>query len=199
MDRPVVVGLLGGIGSGKSAACLILQRLGAEGVCADGITRKLLKNDEIKNQITGAFGKGVLDGSENIDRKKLADYAFSSRNNLKKIESILHPPVIMETIEKINMTPAGKVFVIDAPLLLESGMHHLCDYLIFIDAYKENRLIRAARKSRWTYREIERRQRFQRPLATKRKAADFVISNNGNLGELKKQLQEIYRIIKRKK
>jgi len=199
MRRPIVVGLTGGIGSGKSTAARILRKLGADGICLDESARKLLGTAGIRQEVVREFGKGVLGNDGTIDRKKLAQVAFSSRRNIRKLEAVIHPAVIMETIRRLNRAPAGKVFVIDAPLILESGMHHLCDFLIFIDADGGTRLKRAERAHGWDAEEVRRRQRFQKPLAVKKRAADFLVTNNGGMEELKKQLREILKKVKDKR
>ena len=199
MNKPIVVGLLGGIGSGKSIAARILQELGADGICLDTAAKRLLGTAAIREKVVREFGKNVLGNGDTIDRRKLAQLVFSNKKNIKRLEAIIHPAVIMKTIEKLNRTPAGRIFVIDAPLILESGMHHLCDVLIFIDAESKTRLKRAQSAHGWNGEEVKRRQSFQKPLAVKKKAADFVVTNNGGIDGLRRQLQKIFRKVQGKK
>jgi len=200
MDKAVIVGFLGGIGSGKSTAARIMQRMGADCVCADKIAQALLEEERYKKQVLEEFGREILDGRGEIDKKKLAAKAFSTKRSLKKLNSILHPPVISEIVQRIGQTPAGRVFIIDAPLLFETGMQALCDVLIFIESQKSRRAARIAEDRGWNSSEIESRQRFQRPLRLKRGIADFVISNEGDLRTFEKQVKEVYeRIMKKMK
>jgi dephospho-CoA kinase len=198
MKKPVVVGLLGGIGSGKTIAADMLREFGAEGVCLDTLAKGLLKDAGIKDRIVKAFGSDVLSATGRIDRRKLAEKAFSGRRKVKALEAIIHPAVIMKTIERLNATPAGKVFVIDAPLVLESGLHHLCDFLVFVDARKSVRLKRAQESRGWGEEEIKRRERFQKSLGAKKRAADFIVKNEGSLTALKKRMKSIYGKVKGK-
>ena len=198
MDKPIIVGFLGGIGSGKSTAARIMRSLGADCVCADKMALALLEKERYKKAIIEEFGREILDGKGKIDKKKLAAMAFSTERNLKKLNSILHPPVVSGIVQRIGRTPPGRVFVIDAPLLFETGMQALCDFLFFIESKKNRRLARIANERGWSKDDIQRRQRFQMPLRRKRKVADLVISNDGDLKTFEKQVKEIYESIRKK-
>lgn len=201
----VVVGLIGGIGSGKSTVARIFAELGAEAIFADDMTKRLLSEPRVKERLVSEFGEAILDGNGNISHKNLSDIAFESKINLDTLNSILHPRIVSQIKRQISAIEAEtahlhsieqegaerKVVIIDAPLLLETNSVSLVDYLLFVDATERRRRNRVKNRG-WDAEELKRREAFQLPLEQKRAVADFIIENNGNLSKTKEEVRQVY-------
>jgi dephospho-CoA kinase len=193
--KKFLVGLMGGIGSGKSKVCSFLQELGAQTISADTLVHKALKSPSIQQQITSLWGNDLLVNDE-IDRKKLAALVFSfdgARDNLKKLESILHPAVRKEIENFLQQQQGKKMAVIDAPLLWEGGLYKRCDCLIFVDTPLAIRQQRVNEQRNWTCEEIEKREKFQQNLEVKKQACHFILDNSGDWEQTKEQVMKIWK------
>jgi dephospho-CoA kinase len=140
---------------------------------------EILNFPHVKDKITKLWGKKLIIGSC-INKKKLAEIAFQSHNNLKKLENIIHP-VIWKRIQKELQVLAnnGKhIIVLDIALLWESGLYSACDHLIFVDTPSKIRIQRTIDERGWDSEELIKREHYQADLAIKRKAADFIIFND---------------------
>ncbi len=178
------IAITGGIASGKSTICRLLQKHQAYIVDTDTIVHQLLASDaSVKEKITQLFGQEI-ETKGKIDREKLADKVFSDKQKLLQLESIIHPHVF-QTIEKIyqKISPQGqyKYFVVEIPLLFETKKQKEFDFVICVNATDENI---AKRK------QMPVTQRAQRmlPLQEKIKLSDYVIENNGSIQELESQI-----------
>lgn len=188
------IGLMGGIGAGKSAVGGILEGMGAVRIDADSIARQVLERTEIISQIAREFGEGVLEDGR-VSRPRLAAVAFTDESLVKKLNAIVHPAVIAESMRIISdarREAACKAIILDAPLLVEAGLEGLCDYLVFVDAAEEKRSARLEESRGWDKGEIGRRERFQNSLISKRKRADYIVDNNGSLDETVRQIASIW-------
>jgi transcription termination factor Rho/dephospho-CoA kinase len=198
----VIVGITGGIGSGKSTAAHILTTKGAILIDADKIASQLLTDQKVKEEIVEEFGESVLDGQGNVYRTYLAHAAFESKKNLEKLNKIMHPRITAEVqaqVEKVEKAIARKgrtnkekdLVVIDAPLLFEAGLDRLCDATVFVDTDLDTRLARTEEQRGWTKEELERREGFQDPPAKKKKRATYSVENTGALDKLEQQISEV--------
>ncbi len=197
-EDTVVVGILGGICSGKSAVAAMFERLGANLILADDIGHKLLLTQDIKDAIAARWGEAVLAPDGRVDRRKLSDIVFAERRELSALNEILHPPIIAEIrrqLEALREGEKGGVVVLDAPLLMEAGLEDLCDRLVFVRAGEAVRQERARASKGWTKEELLRRERFQKPLAEKRQRCHFLVANDGSEEETLKQVQRIYSLL----
>ncbi len=190
--KSLVVGITGGVGSGKTTVARMFNRLGAKVISADAIAHKVLNRDEIKKQIVKIWGSDVISPSGEIDRSRLAEMVFTKKEELKTLEAIVHPPVIREIEREIERASSDKVVIVDAPLLLEAGLERLCERIIFVEAKRENRLLRLRRERGWDERELLRRQSHQKPLNLKREKADDVINNDQNFEHTFRQVKGIW-------
>jgi transcription termination factor Rho len=207
-EKPVVVlGVTGGIGSGKSTVAQKLAAMGAILVDADKIASSLLGDRKVKEEIVEEFGESVLDGHGSVYKTYLAHAAFESKKNLEKLNKIMHPRIKTEMksqVEKVEKALAKKgkadkekeVVVIDAPLLFEAGLDQICEATLFVDTDLETRLKRTEEQRGWTKDELERREGFQESPEKKKKKATFVLSNIQALEKLDEQIKEIYEKIK---
>lgn len=191
IPRPVI-GLAGGVGSGKSTVASILAGLGCVVADADALARLALQEPHIRDTIAGWWGPGVLDASGGIDRKAVARIVFDRPEELKRLESLVHPWIRQRQRELFAAAPReAKALVIDAPLLFEAGLDRECDAVIFVEADREARLARVSATRGWTAAELDRREGSQLPLDEKRMRADYTVVNDGDLDGLTDQVRRI--------
>ncbi len=192
-----VIGILGGVGAGKSTVAAQFEKLGCKVVDADKIVHQLLEEEPMKEQIVGSFGKNILDPSGEIDRGKLAKIVFSDADKLAALNRIVHPAVLDRAEQLINQYKRQKrvkAIVLDMPLLVEVGWDKRCDSLVFVHCRTELRLSRAKKKKSLykTDEEIKIRENFQISLDTKADITDNIIDNNSGLDELARQVTDFF-------
>jgi dephospho-CoA kinase len=194
--RPPVVGIVGGLGSGKSTVAELLARRGARVVDADRIGHAVLGRAPVRAALVAAFSGGILDQAGQVDRRRLARAAFQTPERVEKLNKIVHPPIIQDVrgrVDELTKKADVPLVVVDAALLMETGLHSdLCDMLLFVDA------TRRLRQERWTAgrsigaEQFEKRERAQLPARSKKERADFVVDNTGSLRELEDQVTELW-------
>jgi len=192
-----VIGILGGIGSGKSTIAAEFAKLGCKVIDADRIAHELLEEPPVREKVVKLFGKAVLDSSGKIDREKLASAAFADRKMLASLNRIIHPLVLQRTqvlIEQYNSQNQVKAIVLDMPLLVEVGWHKRCDKLIFVDCEKKLRLERA-KKLGFDKNQVKIRENFQISLDNKASLADNTVENNSDFSAIARQVTEIFSYI----
>lgn len=195
--RSRVVGLLGGIGSGKSAVAAQFRKLGARTVDADRIAHGVLDEPAVRRTLASWWGPEVLRAGR-VDRARVARRAFSSAADAARLNALVHPRIRRELRRQVARARRGaRVVVVEAALLLETGSDAWCDVLVFVDAPRAARRRRVESRG-WTAAEWNRRERLQWPLPRKRRKADYVIDNGGSRAAARKQvvsiLQEITRL-----
>ncbi len=194
--KPVIIGITGGISSGKSTVGRMLASLGADYIDADEMCHRLLLVKEIKGKIVERFGSTVQDPCGKIDRTRLAEIVFQDKARLDDLCSILHPVVIGQIRTKIDeMEKKGRrAVVIDAALLEESELSLMCDFIIFVNTGKDHRRERSHTGRRWTSDELEKRERFQMDLEKKKKSADYIIDNNFTVENTSRQVMDFWQL-----
>jgi len=185
-----VIGVTGGMGSGKTIAVRCFHELGAGIIDADKIANSLLKTEYIKKKILSQFGDSII-SRYGIDKKRLAHTVFSKKKQLKDLCRILHPGILKEIRRRIAVSKK-KIIVVDAPLLIESGLHREMDKVIVIRAREMIRIKRCQKKG-FDTADIRKRMRMQLSGLEKEKYADFIIKNNGSVWALRKQVCDIWR------
>lgn len=163
-----VVGVTGPIGSGKSTVREHLARRGAEVLDADRLAHRFLEPEEDSyRRIVEVFGSEVLDGAGRIDRKALGRKVFDNRENLNRLNAIVHPPLLRAIRERIRefrgRRPEG-LLAIDAALLFQWGLEKDCDWVLWVDAPVEVRRERTLASGRMDEAEFDRRDRLQQSL-----------------------------------
>ncbi|MDD5680546.1 MAG: dephospho-CoA kinase [Candidatus Omnitrophica bacterium] len=198
--RPIIIGITGSFGTGKSTIAAMFKKLGARVFDADKIAHRLIRKDmQVYGKILKEFGRGVLAKSGAIDRTKLAAVVFCDRKPLDKLCGIIHPAVIndikkaIEAVAKKGRTPA---IVIDAPLLIEADMHKMVDVLIVVATGPEIQIERARKNTGLSVTGIRQRIKNQLPLKEKVRMADYVIDNEGSRKDVKKIVKKIWEEIK---
>ena len=204
MDEPEkkpIIGILGGIASGKSTVAGEFAKLGCKVVDADKIAKNLLDKEDIKDKIISLFGKSVIEPAGKIDSKKLADIVFADTDKLSSLNRIIHPLVLAraeQLIEKYNRQSQVKAIVLDMPLLAEVGWDKRCDKLIFVDCERQIRLDRAKKKGFCDENQLKIRENSQISLDKKVAIADNSIDNNSCFSALARQVPDIFSCIMNK-
>lgn len=188
-----IIGLTGSIGAGKTEVARILASLGCFVVHSDDLARESLRDPTIKRRIIDEWGGAIVDpATGEIDRSLLAHIVFRDPAQRRTLESITHPWIEARRRELFAAAPANALaLVIDAPLLIEAGVDEQCDAVILVDADRSLRLARLRASRGWDEAELARREQSQLPLDQKRKRADDVIINNGDLAGLRDQVQTV--------
>ena len=195
LNQIPVIGIIGGIGSGKSTVATECSRLGCAVIDADQIAHSLLNNAQTKQQIQDQFGPHLLTPRGDVNRKELAEIVFRDPGKLSLLNSILHPQVLdrCETLlREYGHSSRFHGIVLDMPLLLEVGWNTKCDHIIFIACDPDLRLARIRAKGPFSRRELEMRESFQISLDTKQRHADTTIHNSSDLAVLTSQITEIF-------
>ena len=188
----IIIGLTGNLASGKSEAARIFKKKGARVVDADEIAHKLTrKGQPLFRAIIKVFGKRFVDKKGQLDRKKLAQHVFSRSKELKKLNVLVHPGVIIELYKAIEKARSKKgLLVLDAPLLFESKMEKLADFTVVVKASESSMLSRASRRG--ISSELARKiLAAQWPVMKKARLADFVVDNNGTPEELQQRVSRV--------
>ncbi|OIO39145.1 MAG: dephospho-CoA kinase [Candidatus Omnitrophica bacterium CG1_02_46_14] len=195
----IVVGITGNLASGKSEAARIFKRRGARIFDADQAAKKVVRVGMPAYQaIAKLFGKDYLQTNRSLDRKKIAEHVFSCPRDLKKLNTLIHPAVILECFKTIERSKKKSgILVLDVPLLFESKMENLVHWTVVIDSSFKN-IIKRTKKNGLSEKLTRKILATQWPCARKMKHADFVIENNGTLKELEKKVWEVMENIKNK-
>jgi dephospho-CoA kinase len=192
-----VIGLIGGIGSGKSAAAAAFARRGGRILVADEFGHEALDQPENKARIVEQFGKGIVDEKGAIVRQKLGAIVFADAEKRRKLEATVHPWIerrIEEEIARAQADPTVRFVVLDAALMLETGWSRVCSKLVFVQTPREARLERIAQQRGWTPQEVEAREHAQLPLTEKARRADHVLDNSTTLDALDRQVDDLLQV-----
>jgi len=186
-----IIGITGGIGSGKSFVASIFGELGCLIIRSDDQVRQAYEDPAIKAQLRAWWGPGVFDEQGNVNRKAIAERVFTDANQRVRLEQLLHPRIARQREE--IMASAGDVpaFIWDTPLLVETGLDQQCDAVVFVDAPQELREKRVMQSRGWDRAELARREKFQLPLDKKRVLAHYVLENTADADEVRIQVREI--------
>jgi dephospho-CoA kinase len=185
-----VIGLSGGLGSGKTTVLKEFKRLGAFTLDADQIVHELYRTKRISGAIKKIFGKNVFDRHGSIRRNCMASEIFSDAKMRMKLESIVHPGVCKSMRSQLR-AKKGKLAVCDIPLLFETHLNNGFDRIVVVDAPIQTRIKRLRRRG-WSPTEIRRRTDAQWPLKKKIKQADYVIDNSKKISHAKNQVRKIF-------
>ena len=185
--KRLVVGLAGGVGSGKSTVAGIFIKLGAQGIDADALGHRVLDLPRIRAALARDWGPGILSRGR-VDRAALARLAFRSRRDVARLNRRVHPEILREIRRRISR--ARGWVVLDAALLFETGADALCDRIVFVSAPRALRA-RRTRGRGWGPGELGRRERFQFPVSYKKMKADYVIDNTGPKSRTEEQTRKI--------
>ena len=189
-----VIGLLGAVASGKSTVAALLTRHGAAVVDADRIGHEVLEEPEIRDQVREAFGEDVFGPDGSVERKKLGERVFGDREQLERLNAIIHPRLFASAVERVRREqrrPEVPMVVLDAALLLEKGLESCCDVLVFVESGDAHRRQRALRERGWTSADLDLRDAAQMSAQKKRECANYVIHNDGSHKQLENRVAKL--------
>lgn len=191
-----IIGVTGGIGSGKSTVAHILQDLGAKVIDADRVARKVTRKGEpALDELVQYFGSEILSSTGELDRQRLAEIAFSSLENVEKLNAITHPHILRKInseIEKIKLKGNCETIVLDVPIPVREGFLDIADEVWTVTADKEVRIKRVMERSNLSYEEALNRINAQKSDEEYIRLADKVINNNGSVEELEKMVARLF-------
>lgn len=195
----MIIGLTGGIASGKSTVAKMLEEKGAYLLDADKLAREVVEPDQPAWQdIVDWLGQSILLPDRSIDREKLANLVFKDKKKLEKLNKIVHPRVgrrFAGLSEEIKSKNPGAILVHDIPLLIEAGMHERVDHILLVYVPREVQIARLQQRNGLSRRDAELRLKSQMPLEEKRKQAHTVIDNSGSLAETARQVDQFWQKI----
>ena len=195
-NRIPIIGLVGGIGSGKSALAAAFESLGCRRLDADRAGHDMLARADVYAELVTTFGNSILAPDGRIDRQRLAAVAFADDASTAALNRIvggaLWPEFRRRALEAADAAPSqAPAVVLDAALLYESETADLCDAVVFVEAPDEVRRRRLHSARGWTWEEVLRRESRQFPLSRKRALADFLCTNDADLNALRATAEQI--------
>jgi len=193
-----VIGLTGGIATGKSTVASLLRELGAKVIDADDLAREIVQpGQEAWKETVDAFGSEILRQDKTIDRETLRKKIFQDEAARKKLESITHPRIRALAQARIQQlaTEEADLIVYEAPLLFENQVHLWLRPVILVACDLEIQKRRLRERDGLDEEEIQRHLQAQMPLQEKRKLADFIIENNGDIEDLRRQVRQVWQKI----
>lgn len=198
-----VIGLTGGIASGKSTISKYLKKLGAFIIDVDKVAKDVVEpGEKAWALIKEHFGRGIIKDDQSIDRKKLAKIVFSCEEERKNLNSIVHPEVIKKTedlIQSLKKDDKYALIVVDAPLLIEAGMVSLVEEVWLVVLNEEEQIKRIVERDKISREEALKRIISQMKTEEKLKYATKTIDNNGTIEDTLKQVKDLYEYITGKK
>lgn len=190
----MLIGLTGGIASGKSTVSKMIEARGIPVIDADQIAREVVeKGSETLQKIVDYFGTEILNEDGTLARKKLGAIVFQDKEKREALNAIIHPAIRKRMLEKKEelLARGEKTIVFDIPLLYENNLFHLVDKVLLVYVDEKTQLKRLMERDRAGEKDAHRRIASQMPLAEKRERADAIIDNSGTIEETEKQLDAI--------
>lgn len=186
--KNIVIGITGGIGSGKSTVSSIFSELDYPVINSDVIARDIMNNDPaVMNRIISDFGDNCYSNNK-LNSKVLADKVFSNKENINRINNIVHPPTLKKIEEELNSYKRkSPIIFVESALIYEAKMEYLVDYVLLVTAEEEIRIERVITRNKETADEIKDRMSNQISEDQKKGKSDFIIENNSTLEELREK------------
>lgn len=201
LRRMIVLGLTGGIATGKSTVAQMFKRYGAFIIDADQLARDVVRPGQPAwREIVKAFGEDILNPNRSINRRALGEIVFHNRRRLRRLERIIHPRVAkaqQRLALKIAQRSPEAIIVYEVPLLFESGAHKRVDKIVVVTADRETQIARLKRRNGLTRAEALRRIKHQMPLSHKVRRADVVLDGTGNKATVKQEVRRLIRSLHR--
>ena len=195
----LVIGILGGVASGKSLVSQQLVALGGRLLDADRAGHEVLHQSDVKQSIRNRWGDTVFHPEGEVHRAAVAAIVFGpppeGPHELHFLEQLTHPRIrekLTTTITAERAAGTTPALVLDAPVMLKTGWDAICDSILFVEANRENRLQRALTRG-WSEADFDAREAAQTALELKQKRADWIIDNNGTVEQTKLQIERIWK------
>jgi dephospho-CoA kinase len=192
-----LIGIVGGIGSGKSFVSRAFQDLGAKWIDADRLAHEAYSLPEVRQAVQDRWGEQIVSADGRIDRAQVAARVFAPNEqgiqDLEWLEALLHPIVRRQLEQELDRWRDGGVplVILDAPVLIKAGWHEFCDELVFVAADEVTRWQRVQPRG-WTRDQWQRREALQTSLVEKQALATVTVDNDGSAAETQQQIQELW-------
>jgi dephospho-CoA kinase len=196
----ILVGLTGGVATGKSTVAKMFKQCGAAVIDADLLARQVVEPDKPAwREIVTLFGKTVLNPDRSLDRQALGSIVFRNRTKRRQLERIIHPRVAHEQQRLVRLVAKRKphvVVIYEVPLLFEAGVDKRVDEIIVVTADRETQIVRLTKRNSLSRAEALRRIRSQMPLAKKIQQADHVLNGTLPRSSLRKQVGQLFKSLR---
>lgn len=189
-----IIGIVGGIGSGKSFIAKLFGEQGCLVTDSDQMSRDAFGDASVKHTLRQWWGNLVFEPSGEVDRSAVARKVFTIPSERHRLERLIHPIVNhmrQRLMQQHADNPAIRAFVWDTPLLVETGLHEQCDAIVFVDAPLSIRQQRVCETRGWSGGELEKRENSQTPLDKKREIADYVLVNTADAENARAQVRDV--------
>ncbi|MGB9700565.1 MAG: dephospho-CoA kinase [Thermodesulfobacteriota bacterium] len=198
-EIPLILGITGGIASGKSTVAEMFAKLGVPAVDFDQLSRVVVEPEKPAwREVVAYFGKDITFPDGHIDRKRLSQIVFQNIEKRKKLESFVHPWILAEFLEKLKeltLKAENKIIQVLVPLLFEANLQHLFHKTLLVYIPSELQIERLMKRDQITRDLAVKMLAAQWPIDEKRRWADFLIDNSGPLSETEKQVQKIWQTL----
>lgn len=194
--RSIVVGVTGGIATGKSTVCAMFKELGAEVISADEIAHRLMEPyTDLWKSITTSFGDSILNTDDTINRRKLGAIVYADSEKLHHLEEIIHPHVLRQLAEKSAEFHAEKdgILILEIPLLIETSSQYMVDKVIVVASEQITQIQRLNNRYGINSEEALLRIKSQIPMEEKKKVADWVVNTEESIISTKEHIYRIWR------
>jgi dephospho-CoA kinase len=192
----ILVGITGGIGSGKSEVCRMLAKSGFKVIFADFTAKDLYKTDKkLASAVVKAFGKEILNYQGVISLAKLREIVFKNKSNFRKINKIVHPAVIKHLMNYIKPLKQ-EIILIESALVFDTAFHSYLDYVIMVYSNKKNRIDRIVARDGVKKTDVEKIMSYQLDERIKIEKSDFVVVNNKSFNDLEKDIRFLGKLLK---
>jgi dephospho-CoA kinase len=188
-----IIGIAGGIGSGKSFVADLFGELACLVIKSDEQVYRAYQREDVKAQLRAWWGDRAFTPAGDVDRRAVARIVFDTPSERIRLEGLIHPLVNAERRQLMLReagNPAIRAFVWDTPLLFETGLNRECDCIVFVDAPLEVRLRRVSARG-WTADDLTARENLQLPLDKKRRISDYCVSNIDGIDVVREQVRDI--------
>jgi dephospho-CoA kinase len=189
-----IIGLTGGIGSGKSTVANYIASKGIPVYIADEEAKKIMERDDVKQKIQNLFTESILNSDNSLNRKKIAEFVFNNPDKLKELNAIVHPEVRLHFKNWLKEHKNHPFIIKEVAILFETGGNKQCDKVILITAPEELRIERAMKRDNLTKKDILVRIKNQISESKKKELSDFVVENI-NLNNTFLKIDEILKIL----
>lgn len=195
-----VIGIVGGVGAGKSTVAEEFVRLGCVRIDADVVGHELLTQDDVRQEIRTRWGEAVFDEAGQVDRPALARIVFDRDADLAALNEIMHPRIGVALARRVPRALAeadATGVVLDAAVLLEAGWDRLCTALVYVDTPADVRAQRVRAQRGWDEAQWRAREKKQNSLDTKAARCEYTVDNSSGVSHLRKQVRRIFSLLTR--